>query len=87
MSPILDLFKYYGFGQPMTVPMSIQPISTTGCGQSGDFIMYHSQNDYNSSTTAELVEEEDIGLYAASIDLAPPIDTPQEPIVFPERCR
>ena len=46
----------------MTVPTSIQLVSTTGYGQSGDFVTYRSQNDYDSSTTTESVEEEDIGL-------------------------
>ncbi|XP_071904991.1 uncharacterized protein [Coffea arabica] len=86
-SPILDLLDYYSLGQPMTVPTSIQPVCTTGYGHSGDFVTYRSQNDCDSSTTADSVEEEDAGLDDASIDVAPPIDAPQEPIVLRERCR
>ena len=71
----------------MAVHTSIQPISTTGYGQSRDFITYRSQIDYGSSTTAESVDKENIGLDATSIDLVPPIDTPQEPIVLREHCR
>ena len=86
-SPILDLPDYYSLGQPMAVPTSIQPVSTIAYNQSGDFITYRSQSNYYSSTTAKSVDEEDIGLDAASIDFAPPIDAPQEPIVLHERCR
>ncbi|XP_071914147.1 uncharacterized protein [Coffea arabica] len=80
--PISDLPDYYSLGQTMTMPTSIQPISTTAYDQSGDFVTYRSQNDGDSSTTAESDEEEDVGLDAVSTDFAP-----QEPIVLRDRCR
>ena len=61
---ISDLPDYYSLGQTMTVPASIQPISTTTYGQTGDFATYRSQHDGDSSTTVESDEEDDVGPYA-----------------------